>query len=516
VSGRNAGGNIFSSNIAAIGNTNGPSSNKHTTGTLLHHSIMAARAAAAAMAASVARSPVIRTRTRQLQRDRHNELPVISHLIETTHQSKSLFDCCAKKFFSTSSSSFTTSTLPLGSVSTWSRSSGSRRRRRETYSLVRQPPLSLVSLELTSLQRWRRATRFSKALVSMSTSSSDKHHHYNVSPNRRNSESSAALPENDASSSSPTVASYSSSGSSSSSSFDNSFYAGWYSPPNLITMGRILGTPVIGYWIIQGQEDPQQLKYALAGCVVAATSDYLDGYLAKNYNMATVFGSWLDPIADKFLVNTLAISLWYIGLDPANNPMLSMGGGGSGEAAISAAATAITAAEFVPVAYSIPTYVIVLWLAKDVSLVAGGILFLRQQKHKLQKQDDEQSNLSSPYISSSPSRSLPSNSSSKIATETNEKMPLVGSNEKSGIISPLQVQPTTIGKVNTALQFTTLGVALGMGIVLTGSGDAGNVVAMVHGLDTTLPVLLQGLCVLSSATTVSSTISYMGNIRKLL
>jgi phosphatidylglycerophosphate synthase len=278
-------------------------------------------------------------------------------------------------------------------------------------------------------------------------------------------------------------------------------------------MGRILGTPVIGYWIIQGQEDPQHLKYALAGCVVAATSDYVDGYLAKNYNMATVFGSWLDPIADKFLVNTLAISLWYIGLDPATNPILSMGGG-SGEAATTAAAAA--AAEFVPVAYSIPTYVIVLWLAKDVSLVAGGTLFLRQQKQKLQKQDDEQSSLSSLSISS-----LPSNSPSKNATESVDKMALLhslGNNETSGSISPLQVQPTTIGKVNTALQFTTLGVALGMGIVLTGSGDAGNVVAMVHGLDspTTLPVLFQGLCVLSSATTVASTISYMGNIRKLL
>jgi len=54
----------------------------------------------------------------------------------------------------------------------------------------------------------------------------------------------------------------------------------------------------------------------LVGCVVAAASDYVDGYLAKNYNMATVMGGYLDPFADKVFINVLACSLCYTEILP--------------------------------------------------------------------------------------------------------------------------------------------------------------------------------------------------------
>ena len=49
---------------------------------------------------------------------------------------------------------------------------------------------------------------------------------------------------------------------------------------------------------------------------IASFTDFLDGYLARSRNMITTFGKFLDPIADKMLVNTLFILFAYDGLVP--------------------------------------------------------------------------------------------------------------------------------------------------------------------------------------------------------
>lgn len=48
---------------------------------------------------------------------------------------------------------------------------------------------------------------------------------------------------------------------------------------------------------------------ALAIFVLAATTDYVDGYLARNMQMQSSFGRWLDPVADKLLVGATVMML---------------------------------------------------------------------------------------------------------------------------------------------------------------------------------------------------------------
>ena len=48
---------------------------------------------------------------------------------------------------------------------------------------------------------------------------------------------------------------------------------------------------------------------ALILFLIAGLSDYLDGFLARKYNLVSVIGSVLDPIADKILITFVIIGL---------------------------------------------------------------------------------------------------------------------------------------------------------------------------------------------------------------
>ncbi len=53
------------------------------------------------------------------------------------------------------------------------------------------------------------------------------------------------------------------------------------------------------------------VKYLIAGVlfILASLTDFLDGYIARKYNMITDFGKLIDAIADKVLVNSVLIIL---------------------------------------------------------------------------------------------------------------------------------------------------------------------------------------------------------------
>ncbi len=67
--------------------------------------------------------------------------------------------------------------------------------------------------------------------------------------------------------------------------------------PNLISLGRLFSVPIV-IWLILGG----QMKAAFWVFFIAALSDAVDGILAKHLDAETVFGAFLDPIADKALL----------------------------------------------------------------------------------------------------------------------------------------------------------------------------------------------------------------------
>ena len=90
--------------------------------------------------------------------------------------------------------------------------------------------------------------------------------------------------------------------------------------PNIITISRICSTPIICNLIMT-----EKYNFAMAGCFLAGFSDWLDGYIAKNYNQQTVFGTYLDPLADKILINSIAFSLSYVDILPMWSSVLWLG-----------------------------------------------------------------------------------------------------------------------------------------------------------------------------------------------
>lgn len=81
--------------------------------------------------------------------------------------------------------------------------------------------------------------------------------------------------------------------------------------PNMITIARILAIIPIVWLVMDG--DVNLRIVALVIYVLAAVSDWVDGYLARAWNQYSPLGRMLDPIADKLLVGILITALAWDG-----------------------------------------------------------------------------------------------------------------------------------------------------------------------------------------------------------
>ncbi len=88
--------------------------------------------------------------------------------------------------------------------------------------------------------------------------------------------------------------------------------AGWRTIPNLISLLRLLCVPIF-VWLLLGADKP--LSAAILLAILGAT-DWVDGWIARKYDQGSAIGQVLDPVADRILLITAAVTLLIDGAVP--------------------------------------------------------------------------------------------------------------------------------------------------------------------------------------------------------
>ena len=81
--------------------------------------------------------------------------------------------------------------------------------------------------------------------------------------------------------------------------------------PNILTLGRIVLIPVF-VWLT-ADADPLSSLLAAAVFAVASITDVVDGYLARRWNLITVVGKFMDPLADKLIAMAALVMMVRLG-----------------------------------------------------------------------------------------------------------------------------------------------------------------------------------------------------------
>jgi CDP-diacylglycerol--glycerol-3-phosphate 3-phosphatidyltransferase len=80
-----------------------------------------------------------------------------------------------------------------------------------------------------------------------------------------------------------------------------------------LTCARILAVPAVMALILAGPDHASAYTAAAIVFAVAASTDFVDGYLARRWSVTTKLGSFLDTTADKLLVSGALIALVDVG-----------------------------------------------------------------------------------------------------------------------------------------------------------------------------------------------------------
>ena len=89
-------------------------------------------------------------------------------------------------------------------------------------------------------------------------------------------------------------------------------------PANLLTLIRIAAIPVVVICFYSSMPNARPIAGIVFG--IAAITDFIDGYIARNFGMSSRFGQFLDPVADKLMVAVVLVLLvqadpdWYVDL----------------------------------------------------------------------------------------------------------------------------------------------------------------------------------------------------------
>jgi CDP-diacylglycerol--glycerol-3-phosphate 3-phosphatidyltransferase len=82
--------------------------------------------------------------------------------------------------------------------------------------------------------------------------------------------------------------------------------------PNQLTLLRVALTPVFVVLLMSGS--PGQLQFSLVVYVIAAITDWYDGWAARKLGTITRWGKFLDPLADKILSSAAMLAFVGLGL----------------------------------------------------------------------------------------------------------------------------------------------------------------------------------------------------------
>jgi CDP-diacylglycerol---glycerol-3-phosphate 3-phosphatidyltransferase len=88
----------------------------------------------------------------------------------------------------------------------------------------------------------------------------------------------------------------------------------FFSLPNQMTLLRILLTPVFLYFFLS--PDPFYKQLSLVVLILAAITDWYDGWLARRWGYVTRWGAFFDPLADKVVTSATFLVYDYIGIVP--------------------------------------------------------------------------------------------------------------------------------------------------------------------------------------------------------